>query len=169
MDIPYPNVGSVDHSEPEHPVGATMTIKDPDDDSENTFMYVKVVDQEVSDGDVADVAQIYNSDGFVRPQVTTDRNGSNIGQVPVGVFTNSIAQGNYGWIQNKGLHTGVQKETGSGTDLAAGDQVTTDPNNDASVAAVSAHDDVRIGTVLADASTASATVSLVLSSGLTIP
>lgn len=169
MDIPYPNVGSVDHEDPEHPIGATVTIEDPDDHSAKTFMYVEVVDTDVSAGETADVAQVYDADGNFRPQVTKDRDGSNIGQVPAGVFTNSITQGNYGWIQTEGLHNLVQKETGSGKDLAVGDQVTTDPSNDGSVASVSAQDDIRIGNVIAAAETGDATVSLVVSSGLPLP
>lgn len=168
--IPYPEVGNVDHSSPEHPLGAISVITDEDQLIDKAFMYAKVVDADVTDGEAANFGQVYDSNTQFVPHVTPDRSGgSSLGQVPAGVFVNSISQDNFGWIQIRGLHDAVQTESGSGTDLAVGDQVTTDPSNDGSVAAVSAHDDIRLGNVVAASATGDTSVELAIEVARFIP
>lgn len=125
------------------------------DDRGRLFQYVKNTNAAASDGEVANYSQVLNGDGEQEPEVTNSR-ADDIGPVPAGVFVTSVTAGNYTWILVSGAHSAIQKETGTGTDLAVGDRFTAD-SNDGSAAGTSSENDLTAGAVTAAAATGDAT------------
>lgn len=77
------------------------------DDNGNAYRYVRVVDLDVENGDVVEVASTSQFD------VTKDRSGgSSVGRVVAGVAVSDITAGNYGWIMVSGIHSAVKTDGG---------------------------------------------------------
>ena len=93
---------SVDESTPRTKVG-DITF----DENGNAYRYVRVVDLDVADGDVVEMASTSQFD------VTKDRaGGSSVGRVVAGVAIGTITAGNYGWIMVSGIHDAVKTDGG---------------------------------------------------------
>ncbi len=87
------------------------------------YRYVLIEDADVAN---ADVVEYSDTSGY---EVTKDRSGgSSIGRVVAGVAVGDISDGNYGFIQISGRHTGVK--VAAGISIAAGGVLVPDATND---------------------------------------
>ena len=107
------------------------------------YMYVLAEDAAIADGDVVEFS---DATGY---EVTNDRaGGSSLGRNVAGVGIGAITDGQYGWIQIRGLHTNVKTDGG----VSAGEflipHATADGQADSGVAGT--NDYQKFATALAD-------------------
>jgi hypothetical protein len=122
------------------------------DDASNgkQYRYVQVEDANLAANDVVEFADATGT------EVTNDVNGSSVGRQFAGVAVNTVEDGNYGWVQIKGLAT---CKVAANTAVLAGARVVTGTADGcvSTYAATTGSEDYSFGMALAnDTATTSA-------------